>query len=283
MLLSWAFWKLANGKQQNVALIGVGERLAGAPWAMQEGQIDCLRRPNRVIVDDLFRDKLGITGVDDDAEVLQKNVIVGGLSRDVRTLTAAPHVFMALESLRECDPRLRTDDITYVLVRCVSPLSIQTVKECITAEVPGVEVLTSREFGVRTSRFWLLETGLGFTVALTAALGVLVGCVVSSQTLYAVTHDHLRDYATLLAVGFTRASVLQIVLVQAMLLGATGICVGTILFWWAVKATASTPVPIETTGPVYMSVTAACFGSAALAAWVSVRTIHRIDPISVFQ
>ena len=67
-----------------------------------------------------------------------------------------------------------------------------------------VDLLTGREFAVRTMTYWMLETGAGLTVVLTAVLGLVVSAVVTSQTLYTVTQEHLVNYATLSAVGFGR-------------------------------------------------------------------------------
>ena len=61
----------------------------------------------------------------------------------------------------------------------------------------------TRQFAVRTMKYWMLETGLGITVVITAVLGLLVGAVVISQNLFALTQEHLPQYATLLALGFS--------------------------------------------------------------------------------
>ena len=50
----------------------------------------------------------------------------------------------------------------------------------------------------------MLETGIGITVVLPAALGLGVGAVIMSQTLFAITNDHLANYAALAALGRRR-------------------------------------------------------------------------------
>ena len=89
--------------------------------------------------------------------------------------------------------------------------------------MPHVEALTSGEFAVRTMKYWMLTTGLGITVVVTAVLGLVVGAVVIGQTLSAITQDNLSHYATLLALGFRRAKLLGVILLQSLLLGAAGI------------------------------------------------------------
>lgn len=71
----------------------------------------------------------------------------------------------------------------------------------------------------RSVKYWMLETGVGITVIITAVLGLLVGVVIMSQTLFAITQDHIANYATLLALGFHQKTLRSIVLTQSLSLG----------------------------------------------------------------
>jgi putative ABC transport system permease protein len=283
MLVSWTFWKLPNGKQQNVELIGLDEDLVGGPWRMQEGAVDTAQGPEQVIVDALYQDRLGISYVGDEVEVLGRRAVVGARSLGVRTLTVAPFVFTSLENARRYDPWHKGDEITFVLARGRKDVTAEMLRNVIKSQVPAVEVLTSAEFAERTARYWMLETGLGVTVVLTAGLGMTVGMVIISQTLYALTHENLSHYATLLAAGFSRTSLVGIVLIQATCLAACGVAVGSALLLWSMRATAATPIPIETTATVFTGVLIACFASSWGASLLPIRTIFRIDPVSVFH
>lgn len=283
MLVSWTFWKLPNGKQQNVELIGLDEGLVGGPWKMQEGDLETALEPQQVIVDSLYQERLGIAQVGDEVEVLGRRAVVGARSLGVRTLTVAPFVFTSLENARRYDPWHQEDEITFVLARGRKDVPAEMLRRVIKSQVPAVEVLTSTEFAERTAKYWMLETGLGVTVVLTAGLGLTVGMVIISQTLYALTHENLSHYATLLATGFSRASLVGIVLIQATCLAACGIAVGSALLAWSTRVTASTPIPIETTPLVYTGVLVACLLSCWGASLLSIRTIFRIDPVTVFH
>ncbi len=52
---------------------------------------------------------------------------------------------------------------------------------------------------MRTRMYWLTQTNAGIGMGFTAALALLVGLVVTSQTLYAATAASLREYAVLRA------------------------------------------------------------------------------------
>jgi putative ABC transport system permease protein len=212
-----------------------------------------------------------------------QRVVVGGVSREVRTFTASPFVFASIESAIGYDKRYRDDEVTYVLARCAKGCTPEQVRDAIAREVPYVEVLTSREFAIRTMKYWMLETGVGITVAFTALLGLLVGAFVMSQALVAITHEHIANYATLLALGFGRLRLTVMVLVQSLTLGGCGIAFGSALFFLASRASATTPIPLETTSRIFAALMAFSLASCALASFTSVRSIFRIDPISVFR
>ena len=129
----------------------------------------------------------------------------------------------------------------------------------------------------------MLETGVGITVVVTAVLGLLVGAFIMSQTLFAITQDHIANYATLVALGFSRPRLTAIVLAQSLVLGGGGIVLGSPLFFLASRASATTPIPLETTPAVFAGLVAVSLVSCMLASFASVRSIFRIDPISVFR
>jgi putative ABC transport system permease protein len=283
MYMAWNTWQRPDGRRVNVELVGLDTSSVGGPWDMKHGGVEVLHRPDTVIVDELFLNALGVRGVGDEVEMIRKRVIVGGISRRVRTMTASPFVFTSIRNAVAYDPRYRDDEVTYVLVRCTPGVSTEQVRDALAREVPHIEALTTRQFAVRTMRYWMLETGLGITVVITAVLGLVVGGVLISQNLYALTQEHLPQYATLLAVGFGRAQLAGVVLLQSLVLGTAGIALGSLLYIQAARFSARTPIPMETTVPIFVSLVLLSLVCCLLASLVSVRSIFRIDPVSVFR
>lgn len=283
LFMAWNIWQRPDGRRVHVELVGLDDEGVGGPWRMREGVVQNVFLPETVIVDELFLEDLGVDGIGDEVEILGRRAIVGGISRDVRSFTAAPFIFTSADSARRYDPRYAEDDITYVLVRCSPGCSAQRVKQSILRSVPHVECLTSGEFAVRTMKFWMLETGAGITVVVTAALGFVVAGVVISQTLYAITQDYLSDYATLLALGFSRFRLGSIAFIQGFVLGICGTALGSLLFVYAADLSADSPLSLETTPLVYLCVVAGSMGCCPLASLLSVKTIFQVDPIEVFR
>jgi putative ABC transport system permease protein len=260
MTMGWTFWQRPDGRNINVELVGLDDDLVGAPWSMAVNDVTVVQQPDSVIIDALYQGPLGVSHVGEEVEMMGRRAVVRGISRGVRTFTAAPFVFTSLESAVKYDARYKHDEITYVLARCQAGVTPAQLRDAISSEVSAVQVLTQDEFALKTILYWMLETGVGITVITTAALGIIVATVIISLTLYAITNDHLPNYATLLAIGFRRMQLGAIVLIQAVILGSVGILLGSIAFGRVSEITEATPIPIQTTPIVFAMVFLALLG-----------------------
>jgi len=283
LLIGWVNWQHPQGKRITVEVVGIDKDNAGGPWELQSGSVDSVHLPETVIVDELSADALGVDKVGDEAEMEGKRVIVGGISKGVRTFTAAPFIFTSINNAIDYLPYYKDDEISYVLTRIAPGSNLLEVRDRIADEVANVEVLTTAEFAERSVKYWMLETGVGITVIITAVLGLLVGAVIMSQTLFAITQDHIGNYATLLALGFHQKTLRQIVLTQSLSLGGLGIITGSILFILACNASARSPIPLETTPLVSTGLIAFSLLCCIGASWFSIKAIFKLDPVSVFH
>jgi putative ABC transport system permease protein len=124
---------------------------------------------------------------------------------------------------------------------------------------------------------------MGLIVLITAALAVVVSAVVTSQTLFTITQDHLANYATLLAVGFSRRNMLECVFLQGVVLSGLGILLGGAAFLALSAASARTLLPLEMTPAIFTALIGVSVVCCLLGSFLSVKTILRIDPVAVFR
>src|SRR5262249_32124457 len=75
----------------------------------------------------------------------------------------------------------------YLVARCHDPEDRHAVAERLRQRYPDMAVLTSEEFSLRTRLYWLTKTRAGLVLAFAAVLGLIVGAVITGQTLYAAT------------------------------------------------------------------------------------------------
>lgn len=101
----------------------------------------------------------------------------------------------------------------------------EAVKAGIKANVPGVEVLTHEELIAKELKFQETNpTGPIFTFG--AIMGFVVGVVIVYQVLYADVSDHLAEYATLKAMGYSDMALLGVIFQESSILAVLGFIPG---------------------------------------------------------
>jgi len=239
-------------------------------------------RDRQAVVDAMYLDLLGVERVGQRFEMLGRRAEVAGISEGVRTFTASPFVFTSIEDAILYDGRYRTDEITYVLVRCEPGADVGVVAERLRAALPSVEVLTSSAFQRRSAEYWMIGTGIGFTVVLTAVLGVIIGALVISQTLFSLLQDHRPHYATMLALGFEVGMLGKVVFFQALVLWVVGVVLGGLAFVGAAWVSEASPVPLRMPVDVFGGLLVVQVLGSMLSGWWVLVKLRKIDPATVF-
>jgi putative ABC transport system permease protein len=202
----------------------VGARLQpGALGALRELTAEMrarLTEPGACIVDESELDRLGIKGIGDVAEIAGHRVRIVGLLKGCKSL-AGPYVFCSINTARPL-LHLRPDQATYLLARCRQPSDASRVVRHL-RRYSGVSAFTSADFSFRSRMHWLTKTKAGISLGCAAVLGLVVGAVVTSQTLYAATAAALREYAVLCALGIPRWRMAASVLTQSFWVGVAGV------------------------------------------------------------
>ncbi|MEA5505360.1 ABC transporter permease DevC [Halotia wernerae UHCC 0503] len=146
-----------------------------------------------------------------------------------------------------------------------------------------INVLTKQEFIDFERNYWASSTAIGFIFTLGTVMGFIVGTVIVYQILYTEVSDHLSEYATLKAIGYTQRYLLIVILQEALMLACLGYIPGWIFTMFMYNAARN-----ATLLPVFMSFERAitvliltiimCFISGAIA----VRKLRSADPADIF-
>jgi putative ABC transport system permease protein len=146
-----------------------------------------------------------------------------------------------------------------------------------------VLVLTREEWIEREGRYWASTTPIGFVFGFGAIMGLVVGGVIVYQILFADVSQHLAEYATLKAMGYSNAFLSRVVLREAAILSVLGFVPGVLVSSLLYRVTSTaTRLPLEMTvgrGALVLLLTAAMCGAAAL---VALRKVRSADPAEVF-
>ena len=234
-----------------------------------------LAEPFTVVVDESELGRLGIRGVGETAEVLGRRVRVVGLVKGYKSL-GGPYVFCSYETARmTC--QYQPGDCTYLLAKCRTPEDAKrTVAQL--GRYAQMSAFESEAFSLRSRLHWLFTTKAGIAVGFTALLGLLVGAVVTSQTLYAATAASQREFATLRAMGIPTWRLQLTVLVQALWVGFFGLLVaGPLSFLLAVGANAiGTQVRLHPL--VMLAAAAVTLVMALVSGLAALRSFQGVDP-----
>ncbi len=94
-----------------------------------------------------------------------------------------------------------------------------------------IEALPKERLIQREMTFWRKNAPLGYIFMVGATMGFVVGIVICYQIVYADIADHMREFATLKAMGYGGTYFLGLVLEQCLYLSVLGFVPGWIISW----------------------------------------------------
>jgi putative ABC transport system permease protein len=92
-----------------------------------------------------------------------------------------------------------------------------------------VMVMTKDQFRDQERTYWRTSTPVGFVFGLGLVMGLIVGVVICYQVLATDVSDHLPEFATLKAMGYSDRYLAGVVLKQALLLAVVGFIPGAVV------------------------------------------------------
>jgi putative ABC transport system permease protein len=255
-----------------------------------EENINKLKMPDVVLFDRSSRVEYGPIASDFEqgknvtAEVRRRRIKVAGLFTLGASFGADGNLITSdVNFLRIFNNRQR-GLIDIGLIRLKPGSDVNQVAAYLRTYLPtDVNVFTKEEFIDFERNYWATSTAIGFIFTLGTIMGFIVGTVIVYQILYTEVTDHLSEYATLKAIGYTQNYLLTVILQEAFMLAVLGYIPGfaCALFLYQVARDA-------TLLPVFMSYYRAimvliltilmCFISGVIA----MRKLRSADPADIF-
>ncbi len=275
-----------SGNYQIAQLYGIDDAsLIGAPLDMLEGQIRDLHREGGIIVDIYSANGVLATKhsdgtktplqMGDELEINNHRAVVVGLCKITKGFYPQPIIFTGCSAFR----RFNSFSINYlgfVIAKTAPDVDTQKVCDEINA-YPGMKALTREQFK------WLivktfLKTGILINFGLSVLLGFIVGFSIAGQIFYIMTLENIMYYALIKALGGTKNMILQMIVIQALIVGIIGFCLGigaTLLWGLAIRGTT-----LAFLFPWQLLLFTGCIVLliCILTAWLSIRRVLRTDP-----
>ncbi|HET9531146.1 MAG TPA: ABC transporter permease [Blastocatellia bacterium] len=282
-IVSFSRWKRPDGGEEGVGIVGFDLNAGmGGPWGLSSGSIDDLRAADTVIIDEIYREKLGIQATGQTVEINGHRARVVGFTRDIRSFTTNPRVFTSFKNAQNY-ARIAEDQTTFILVKAEQGADLQTLKNRLAERIEDIEVYTTAEFSRKTQVYWMFSTGAGIGILIAALMGLVVGVVVVAQTIYATTIDHLREYGTLKAMGASNGYIYRVIIKQALISAAIGYVLGMAVSVLVVRMSSSGGAAIKLPWEMAAGMLVLTFLMCAGASIVSINKVTRIDPAMVFK
>ena len=148
---------------------------------------------------------------------------------------------------------------------------------------PDVAVLSQPELVAHDRAYWENATPIGFIFAFGSLMGLIVGMVIVYQILFSDIASHLKEYATLKAMGYSNGFLGRVVLGAALVLAVLGFVPGLGLSWvlYGVVGKATfLPLAMDTAraAGVFVLIFAMCAAAGLLA----MRKLRDADPADMF-
>ncbi len=257
-------------------------------FAMPELQTDEARailvQPDTVLIDRLSREDFGPQTVGLETEASRRRVIIGGQYTLGGGFAADGTLIMSDQNfVRFFSPR-SFDQINLGLIQTSEGANVSAIAERLRQQLPAdVQVMTRRDIIQNDLLYWLENTAIGFIFTLGVIVSFIVGTVIVYQILYTDIRDHLKEYATLKAMGYSGRYLFVVVLQEALILAVAGYIPGFIAAFGLYRLTfQATNLPMVMTLNRLILVLILTVIMCSLSGLISVRRAVTADPAEVF-
>ena len=171
-----------------------------------------------------------------------------------------------------------------VLIRFTPGGDHQAALSGLRAALSGdVQVLTLKDLKERERHFFMSVNPIGVMFSSGAVIAFLVGAVILYQILSSEVLHHLREYATLKAMGYTGQDLKMVVMAQGLLMTAAAFIPSTGLASLVYRMLRSTvQIPVYMTPELLVFIFTASLAMSGVSGLLAVRRIQAADPAELF-
>ncbi len=256
-----------------------------------EKNLETIKLQDVVLFDDLSREEFGPIVSDFQAgktvktEVGEREVTIGGLFSIGSSFGADGNLITSDLNFLRLFPNRERGLIDVGVIQIEETANLDSVLENLKRQLNqgDVLVLSKEEFVEYERNYWENSTNIGFVFGLGTVMGLIVGVVIVYQILYTDVADHLPEYATLKAIGYSDFYLLTLVFQQAILLGMIGYLPGFAMGIFLYSQTAAaTGLPIAMTVSRAITVLILTVGMCFFSGGIAVGKLRAADPADIF-
>jgi putative ABC transport system permease protein len=245
-----------------------------------------LRRPDTALIDRLSRPEFGPQTVGTVTEADRRRLVIGGQYSLGGGFAADGTLVMSDQNFRRFFDPFPLSLISVGLIKLEPGVSPDQVAQALQQALPkDVIVLTQAQIIDRERTYWIATTSIGFIFGMGVTISFVVGVIIVYQILYTDISDHMKQYATLKAMGYRSGFLFRTVIQEGIILAVLGYIPGFVislgLYELTLRATAGgLPIQMEFQRAVYVLLLT--IAMCVVSALISVRKVIVADPAEVF-
>lgn len=254
-----------------------------------EEKLPLTKMPDVLLFDDASRAEFGPVGEwlkqgkTVETEIDGRRIKVGDVFTLGASFGADGNVITSDLNFLRLSPRRDPGLIDVASLKVAPGTNVEALIAKMRQEFTDVKVLSHAEFMQFEKSYWESGTSIGFIFSLGTAMGFIVGTVIVYQILYTDVNDHLAEYATLKAMGYTDFYLLTVVFQEAVILAVLGYLPGGIIASGLYVLTKNaTNLPMFMTLARATTVLILTVVMCLVSGMIAVRKLNAADPADIF-
>ncbi len=256
-----------------------------------QSQVSSIRQPDTALVDRRTRQfneaisKAIESGDNYRIEISGRRIDLTGLFAQGASFDVDGSLIVSDQTFLRIFPKRSSGTPTLIFVKCGEGSDPKIVAEAINAALPegDAKAFTKEGFVKAEQDYQAGQTPIGFVFNFGVVIALIVGLVIVYQVLTTDVQDHLSEYATFKAVGYSHGFFLGIIFEEALSLAALGfipgLCISLVLYLVTQNATAL-PIAMPWSRPLI--VFALTIAMCTLSGLIATVRLARADPAELF-
>ncbi|XWK88053.1 MAG: ABC transporter permease DevC [Phormidium sp.] len=277
-------------KETNVLILGFNPNKPAFDLPEVQQNLHLIKMPDTMLFDEAARGTYQGTiakvsqGETVNTELERRTINIRGLYKVGASFAADGSLMTSDQNFLMLFPRKSASSVNIGLIELEPGYDPQQVATSLKAYLPSdVKVLTKQELIEFEKNYWSTNTAIGFVFSLGVTMGFLVGVIIVYQVLSTDVNDHIGEYATFKAMGYSHAYFLGVVFEEAVILAILGFVPGVAVSLGMYRLTR-----VATNLPMYMTIARALqvliltMIMCAISGVIATRKLQAADPADMF-
>jgi putative ABC transport system permease protein len=289
--LAPAEWKNPwNGEMRSVQCYGVETDVASLDIPGMAEHVTALRQTDVFLYDRAARPRFGnVTGEFDagtfiEPELNRRKLRLEGLVKLGASFGVDGNLIVSHANFLRLFPARSPGEIDVGVVKLKPGVSVESARHQFQQELgKQVFVLTRDQFADIELTYWKSATPIGVIFTAGTFVGFFIGFIVVYQILYTDVSNHLPQYATMKAMGFSNGYLRKLILEQSFQLGMLGFIPGTIaagVLYTGLRQVTQLPLYLDPIRGIFLAVVTVLM--CVMSGLFAIRKLSSADPAEVF-